>query len=365
MFIDFYPKEVGMRITAVILCLLFNVFYSSTSQAVAILQYHHVSDTTPTSTSISVEQFTRHMNYLKQQEFKVLPLTDIITGLKAGKTFDQKTVAITFDDGYLNVLTNADPILKALEFPYSLFVSPADIAQNRVNMLNWEQLKTMSQSGVLILNHSMSHQHLNRQLEAETAEQWKARVSDDITQAQAEIDNQLGEQPKYLAYPYGEYNHELLKLVDTLGFIGLGQHSGAVSPKSNFAALPRFPASGRYANLKTLKIKLQTMVMPVTKITNDNPQLDQHTKGNPKRPELVMTLNLSDIYKPTIACYILGEKVEPIWINNSSFSIASNVNLPAGRSRYNCTAQSRKKSGYYWFSQPWINRNNDGSWPQG
>ena len=355
-----------MRFKAVILVILLSIFAISQAKAVVILQYHHVSDTTPASTSISVEQFTRHMDYLKQQDFKVLPLDQIVKGLKQGKRFDQKTVAITFDDGYLNVLTHADPLLKKLDFPYSIFIAPSEITQSRPSMLNWAQIKQLSDSGVLILNHSLAHDHLNRMLPDETTESWKVRIGDDITQAQMVLDEKLGAaQVKYLAYPYGEYNSQLLSVIKSLGFVGFGQHSGALSPKSNFLALPRFPASGRYANLKTLKIKLQTMAMPITKLTNSNPQLDQHSEGNPKRPELVVSLNLKDIYKPTLACYILGEKVEVTWINNSSFSIASNINLPPGRSRYNCTAQSRTKSGYYWFSQPWINRNQDGSWPQG
>ena len=346
----------------IVLLSFLGVFYA---KAVSILQYHHVSDDTPASTSISVEQFTLHMNYLKQQNYKVLPLNEIVDGLKKGKKFDEKTVAITFDDGYLNVLTNADPILKTNEFPYAIFVAPQEINQGRSNMLSWPQLKSLSEQGVLVLNHSLNHDHLNRQLENEDIEAWKARISEDITTAQGIIDEQLGPQLKYLAYPYGEYNTELLTLVKSLDFVAFGQHSGALSKQSNRQALPRFPASGRYSNLKTLKVKLQTMVMPIKKLTNDNPQLDQHTQGNPKRPELVVTLDLSDIYKPTLACYILGEKVDVTWIDKSSFSVASNIDLPAGRSRYNCTAQSRTKSSYYWFSQPWINRNEDGSWPQG
>ena len=346
----------------IVLLSFLGIFYA---KAVSILQYHHVSDDTPASTSISVEQFTLHMNYLKQQNYKVLPLNEIVDGLKKGKKFDEKTVAITFDDGYLNVLTNAAPILKTNEFPYSIFVAPQEINQARSNMLSWPQLKSLSEQGVLVLNHSLNHDHLNRQLENEDIDAWKARISEDITAAQSIIDEQLGPQLKYLAYPYGEYNTALLALVKSLDFVAFGQHSGALSKKSNWQALPRFPASGRYANLKTLKVKLQTMAMPVKKLTNDNPQLDQHTQGNPKRPELVVTLDLSDIYKPTLACYVLGEKVDVTWLDRSSFSVASNVDLPAGRSRYNCTAQSRTKSGYYWFSQPWINRNEDGSWPQG
>ncbi len=354
-----------MRFKQFLIVVLLSFFSAFYAKAVSILQYHHVSDDTPASTSISVEQFTLHMNYLKQQNYKVLPLNEIVDGLKKGKKFDAKTVAITFDDGYLNVLTNADPILKTNEFPYAIFVAPQEINQGRSNMLSWPQLKSLSEQGVLILNHSLNHDHLNRQLENEDIEAWKARTSEDITTAQRIIDEQLGPQLKYLAYPYGEYNTELLALVKSLDFIAFGQHSGALSKQSNRQALPRFPASGRYANLKTLKVKLQTMAMPIKKLTNDNPQLDQHTQGNPKRPELVVTLDLSDIYKPTLTCYILGEKVDVTWIDKSSFSVASNIDLPAGRSRYNCTAQSRTKSSYYWLSQPWINRNEDGSWPQG
>lgn len=354
-----------MRFKQFLIVVLLSLLGSLNVKAVSILQYHHVSDDTPASTSISVEQFTLHMNYLKQQNYKVLPLNEIINGLKKGKKFDAKTVAITFDDGYLNVLTNADPILKANEFPYSIFIAPQEINQGRSNMLTWPQLKLLSEQGVLILNHSLKHDHLNRQLENEDIDAWKARISEDITSAQGIINEQLGPQLKYLAYPYGEYNTALLTLVKSLDFVAFGQHSGALSKKSNWQALPRFPASGRYANLKTLKVKLQTMAMPIKKLANDNPQLDQHTQGNPKRPELVVTLDLSDIYKPTLACYILGEKVDVTWLDKSSFSVASNVDLPAGRSRYNCTAQSRTKSGYYWFSQPWMNRNEDGTWPQG
>jgi len=354
-----------MRFRIIIICLLLSAFYTSDSKAVVILQYHHVSDSTPSSTSISVEQFTLHMNYLKEQEFKVLPLDTIIEGLKQGEEFDQKTVAITFDDGYLDILSNADPVLQELEFPYSIFITPENTRDESSTNLSWPQLNAMSENNVLILNHSFEHLHLNRQNENETVKEWKHRIKNDIIQAQILIDENIATQPKYLAYPYGEYNTQLLELVKSMGYVAFGQHSGALSPKSDFTSLPRFTVSGRYANLETLKVKLQTMVMPITKLVNNNPQLDQHTSGNIKRPKLTATLDLSDIYKPTLACYILGEKVEPTWINNTTFSIESSVDLPAGRSRYNCTAQSRTSFGYYWFSQPWISRKEDGEWAKG
>jgi len=333
------------------------------ASAVVVLQYHHVSDDTPPSTSISVEQFSLHMNYLKQNDFNVLPLATILQRLKKNKTLPDKTVAITFDDGYVNVLTNADPILTQYNFPYTVFIAPKEISAGYSNLLSWQQIKEMSGNGVEFASHSLEHLHLNRLLKDETQAQWLSRIERDINTAQQQIVEQTGQDHKFLAYPYGEYNTELQQLVTKLGYIGIGQHSGALSANSDFSALPRFPASGRYASLKTLKVKLKSMAMPVVALANANPQLDQHPLNNHQyKPELRVKIETKDLYVQTLSCYILGEKVIPTWVDQQHFTIVSPVALPSGRSRYNCTAQSRSKSGYYWFSQPWIKRNNDGSW---
>ena len=337
--------------------------FTANANAVVVLQYHHVSDTTPASTSISIAQFSLHMHYLNQHHFNVMPLPEIIQKLQQGKTLPEKTVAITFDDGYTNVLTNAAPILSQYNFPYTIFVAPKEISAGYSNMLNWEQLNTMITHGATIANHSLEHLHLNRALADESHEQWLTRIEQDISLAQQQIESKTGQTHKLLAYPYGEYNSALQQLVTKMGFVGIGQHSGALSPSSDFSALPRFPASGRYASLNTLKVKLKSMRMPVISLNNANPQLDQHPQSETQyRPVLTVNLATKDIYMQTLSCYILGEKVEPTWLDSQHFTIASPIDVPAGRSRYNCTAQSRSKSGYFWFSQPWIRRNSDGTW---
>ncbi len=334
------------------------------NKAAVVLQYHHVSDTTPTSTSISVEMFAVHMSYLANNQYQVMPLKDIISQLKQGKKLAPKTVAITFDDGYLNVLTHADPILKQHEFSYTLFIAPNEIDKGHKNMLNWLQIKSLAESGVDIANHSSEHLHLNRQLTDETIDQWQQRITDDIEQAELSIIAHQLPSLKLLAYPYGEYNTELQNLVSQLGYVGIGQHSGALSNLSDLTALPRFPASGRFSNIETLAVKLKSLAMPVTKLVNANPQLDQHQPlVNP--PMLTIKLDTEDVDTRQLHCYILGQLVEPKWLNKQTFTITATNALPIGRSRYNCTAPSYSDKGYYWFSQPWINRNADGSWYQG
>jgi len=62
-------------------------------------------------------------------------------------------------------------------------------------------------------------------------------------------------------------------------------------------------------------------------------------------------------------CYIQGQgSKQPTWLSENEFSVQADLALPAGRSRYNCTAPSKARNGYYWFSQPWVRPKDDGSW---
>ena len=330
---------------------------SATAQAAVILQYHHVSDSTPASTSLKIDEFAGHMAYLDSAGFTVLPLPDVIDALRRQQPLPAKTVVITFDDGYRNVLTNAVPILKRYDFPYTIFVASKDIDKGHRGMLSWAQLKQLAAEGATIANHSSYHHHLNRRLPGETQGQWRQRISADLLDAEAAIKRHTGQSWSYLAYPYGEYNQPLQALVAELGFIGIGQHSGAVASYSDFTALPRFPASGRYARLDSLKIKLNSLAMPVTALAGHEPQL-----GDNWQPELTVTLDTSDLRPRQLSCYILGERVAPTWLSDRQFSIRADKPLPVGRSRYNCTVPSKRTGQYYWFSHPWMRANPDGSW---
>ena len=91
----------------------------STTPNAAILLYHHVSSSTPASTSISPEAFKSHMEYLDAHH-TVVSLQDVVSAIQHNTTLPENAVAITFDDGYANILDNAHPILADLGFPLSL-----------------------------------------------------------------------------------------------------------------------------------------------------------------------------------------------------------------------------------------------------
>lgn len=323
-------------------------------QAAVILQYHHVSESLPAVTSVSANTFTKHLSYLKEHNFNVIPLNELINALQQGKTLPEKTIAITFDDGYNNNYDEAAPILEKFNYPYTIFVNPKLIDEGQSYVMGWDKLKELSKKGALISNHSAQHDYLHIKLDKETDAQWKIRIKQDILYSQQRIKEEVGQDYKYLAYPYGEFNNELQALVTDLGFIGIGQHSGAVNKNSNFSRLPRFPASGFYSKLDTLITKLNSHAFNITKLTYQ----DSVTTQNP--PTLTIEFEMGDFHKTQFACYVSNVGQASLnWISKNTVEVTSPKELNNGRSRFNCTAPSIKNpSDYYWFSQPWVIENN-------
>lgn len=299
---------------------------------------------------MSEKTFTQHLSYLEKHNFNVIPLNDLISALQQGQTLPEKTVAITFDDGYNNNYEQAAPILEKFGYPYTIFVNPKLIDEGKSYVMSWDKLKELAQKGALIANHSAEHDYLHHMLENENNEQWLVRIKNDILHSQQRIKEEIGHDYKYLAYPYGEFNNKLQTLVTELGFIGIGQHSGAVDVQSNFNRLPRFPASGFYSNLDTLSTKLNSRAFNIAQLIYD----DSVTTQNP--PSLTIKLASKDFHKSQFACYISSVGQATLtWVDEYTVTVTSPQHLNKGRSRFNCTAPSIKYNpSYYWFSQPWV-----------
>jgi len=331
----------------VVLVLLFSLSY--TSQAAIILQYHHVSTTTPASTSLSPDEFRRQLNYLKDNNYQVIGLDQLITQLQQGQQPADNAVVITFDDGYDNIYLQAHPILQEFGYPYTVFLSPALIDRHEGPVMSWQQIAALHKQGVLIANHSSYHDHLAKPRAGESRSQWLARVKADILLAQQQLQQQLGIKHQWLAYPYGEFSKDLEQLVASLGFVGIGQQSGAVGLASSLTRLPRYPSSGQYANLKQFTPKLKTLAMPVTK------QLAADPVQGPNPPTLSLQLDLTDLNAKQLNCFSDGAAIPVRWTDSNSFSAQATAPLRSSHKRYNCTAPSLTKKGYfYWYSQPWV-----------
>lgn len=333
---------------ALLFCCLLSL--SLPASAAVMLIYHHVAEDTPRVSSVTPAEFRGHLQYLRDNNFQVIGLDVLIDQLKSGKPIADNAVVITFDDSYENNFTTAHPILQEFGYPYTIFISPGDIDKGTGPVMNWQQIKQMSEDGVLVANHAMWHEHMARPEPGESEADWLKRIRQSILDAERRIKEVTGQNHQWLAYPYGEFSAKLEQLVQELGFIGIGQQSGAIGPLTKLTRIPRYPAAGQYADLKDLGQKLRTLAFPITGYLS----ADQVISSNP--PTLRLQLKIEDFRKQQLRCFAGSEVLEPVWLNDNTFEVTASKALNRGRSRYNCTAPSLSKKGYfYWYSQPWLN----------
>ena len=319
-----------------------------------ILQYHHVAKDTPQSTSVTPAEFAQHMAHLAENH-KVIALESAIQAIKIKKALPENSVAITFDDGFTNILLNAHPILEQYGFPYTVFINPAIIGESP-SQLTWEEIKQM-QPLATFANHTLDHAHLLDKYGNESKRDTVNRAMKDIKQAELLMQEKLGYSKKWLAFPFGEFNNDLKSALLANGYIGFGQQSGAVNFYSDFGALPRFPAAGYYAKLDSLKVKLNSLAMP---IVSYQPNRVEYKPGEEIK-ELVLQIDEKDVRLNAFACYFNGEKLKFTGIENEVRVQVNHITEP-GRARINCTApSSRHPSRYYWYSYPIFTANHDGT----
>jgi poly-beta-1,6-N-acetyl-D-glucosamine N-deacetylase len=332
--------------------LIFFFSFAFNSFAAVILQYHHVSDDTPASTSISPLQFEAHMQYLADNSFRVVSLSELMNSIRKQQPIPDKTVAITFDDAYLDILTQGKPILDKFNYPFTIFINPGIINKESEHYLSWPQLKKMADEGVIIANHGFNHDSLARIPDNLTEVQWLEKHTTLLINAEKIIEEKTGQSWQYFAYPYGEYTPAIQQWIIENDFIAFSQQSGAVGLGTDLTAVPRFPASQPYDQLTSLHDKLHALPFSISLSDNNAETIFEVNTLK----SVTFNVIVNDFRKAQLNCYVSGiGKQEIQWHPDNSFTINFNAPLPTGRVRANCTAQSKSNpSRYYWYSKPWL-----------
>jgi biofilm PGA synthesis lipoprotein PgaB len=326
-----------------------------------VLQYHHVSNSTPSSTSISPEQFALHLDWLEANGFSVASLPDALAKIRAGDELPDKTVAITFDDGYSDNYRAAFPLLRERGWPFTIFVNPEPHDARLQGWASWDQLREMADAGASIANHTVSHLFMIRRQDDETEDAWLERLRGEIMNAENRIAEETGQRHRLLAYPYGESDRQIRGLINELGFSAFGQQSGAVYAGSDFADLPRFPLSGIYSSIEGFKTKMLSLPMAITSgipITESADNILSYAENQP-----VLELQLANSSQLVLNCFASGQGAIPVeYAGSGLYSIQAGEPLGIGRSRYNCTHASDWPGRFHWYSYAWIRQDADGQW---
>jgi len=341
-------------IALIFFCLQFN------ANGAVILQYHHVNDSTPASTSISPSQFAAHLKYLSDNNFTVVPLSHLVNAIKKQTPLKDKLVAITFDDAYSDILSHAKPLLDQYSYPYTIFINPEIVDRKSTSYLSWLQLKSLADEGVIIANHGLTHDSIaripNKLLEAD----WLEIQTSRLLKSEALIKQHTGQSWHYFAYPYGEYTPAIQHWIKQNGFVAFSQQSGAVGLSNDLTIIPRFPVSQPYDKLSSLRDKLNSLPLNI-ELYDVNAET---VFNNQTLKSVTFGVEVDDFKPSQLNCYISGLGRQKIaWQGEQAFSITFNGELPIGRVRCNCTAPSISEPGrYYWYSKPWFILKEDATW---
>lgn len=225
-----------------------------------VLCYHIVEAPQDDRMEVSRETFRQHMRYLEMTGYNVIPLRDAYE-YAVGKrsSIPKNSIVVTIDDGWRSTYTEVFPEMKKRGFPFTVFIYPKIIGQT-VNALTWKQVKEMSNAGVDIQSHSLSHPFLTRKRHSSLDdEQYAAWLERELAESKKTLEKQTGKEVRFLAYPYGDYDSRLIPNVARAGYdaaltcdFGRVKHNSdphrmkrvVIDKKMDFAAFRRYLGAG-------------------------------------------------------------------------------------------------------------------------
>jgi len=187
-------------------------------EGISILMYHSIDDNKVFFT-VKLEAFEKQMKYLKDNNYNVISLTELIKTLESDQKIPEKTVVLTFDDGFEDNYINVFPLLKKYNFPVTIFLVTGLVGQKINNaqniplkMLNWTQIKEMHNSGLIDFQpHTVSHRKFEKMGLKE--------IEEEIINSKKMIENELGKKCEIFAYPRGYYDIKIIKILKENEFI--------------------------------------------------------------------------------------------------------------------------------------------------
>ncbi|WP_276891654.1 polysaccharide deacetylase family protein [Dialister micraerophilus] len=181
-----------------------NVKYS-VPEGVSVLMYHMIGDIPGNDAVMTEKNLRMQMQYLKDNGYHPITMQELYDYVSKGAALPEKPVCITFDDGYHDSYTIVYPMMKEFNFPWTLFLITDDVGK-AYNRMTWEELKEMADSNtVTIANHTLSHPKLHNLSSRKEKE-------NQIEGAQKALKYHLNIDNAWIAYPYGDYDEEVIDI---------------------------------------------------------------------------------------------------------------------------------------------------------
>ena len=188
---------------------------------VPVLEYHRVGTVAGLpGLTVSPAAFAAEMQWLHTAGYHAIGIGRLLAALELGVPLPPRPVAITFDDGYRDILWNAAPILHRLHMPATAFVITDRVGGPDPSFLDWQELARLESLGFTIGSHTVHH----RVLTALSDEQ----AYTELRSSRLDLERHLRAPVWSISYPLGRVDPRIERLAATAGYLlGVTEQPGA------------------------------------------------------------------------------------------------------------------------------------------
>ena len=184
-----------------------------------VLCYHAVSDSWPDRLAVRPAALERQLRSLLRRGYHPAGAASVAGG-------SGRLVHVTFDDAYTSV-ARAIPLLERLGVPSTVFAcsgyadggrvldvpelaAEAESHPDELETMNWDELGALTERGVEVGSHTVTHAHLTRLSDEE--------LNRELRESRTELSDRLGRPCRFLAYPYGEEDGRVRAAAQAAGY---------------------------------------------------------------------------------------------------------------------------------------------------
>jgi peptidoglycan/xylan/chitin deacetylase (PgdA/CDA1 family) len=187
------------------------------------------------------QAFARNMALLAENDYRTMPLLEVVGRLRRGQPFPPRSFVLTFDDGFRSVYQQAFPVLQHLGFAATVFLLTGDRAPRHAQerlptyegqaMLSWQEIREMHSCGIDFGAHTCTHRNLPGLAAGD--------IKREMAQPKAIIEDMLGEPVQSFAYPNGKYDARSREIAAQLFACACADTLALVTSNSDAYALER------------------------------------------------------------------------------------------------------------------------------
>jgi peptidoglycan/xylan/chitin deacetylase (PgdA/CDA1 family) len=212
------------------------------ARSVPVLMYHEVNQPAQAwgHLAVSPAAFREQLSYLRDSGYTTMTGGALASLLVEGRAVPDRTVVLTFDDGFEDFHRYAIPALVEHGFTATVYVTtgwvqdagPDSAATRPGDMLSWGQVAEAVTARMEVGAHSCQHPQLDQIA--------TGQLYNELCRSKAVLEDKLQIPVPGLAYPYGYSNKLVREIAREAGYShGYAVRNMMTSPDSDLFRLPR------------------------------------------------------------------------------------------------------------------------------